>query len=57
VSEPTARRHRVTVDSDKPIAPMSWMQRLKRVLTIEIETGPDGGGKLRVIAYGPFLPT
>ncbi len=26
------------------------MQRLKRVFTIDIETGPDGGGKLRVAA-------
>ena len=26
------------------------MQRLKRVFTIDIETGPDCGGKLRVIA-------
>jgi len=30
------RRHCGTVDSDKPIAPMSWMQRLKRVFTIDI---------------------
>lgn len=37
------RRHRGTVDSDKPIAPMSWMQRLKRVFTIDIETCPDCG--------------
>ena len=44
------RRHRSTVDSDKTIAPMSWMQRLKRVFTIDIETGPDCGGNLRVIA-------
>jgi len=46
----SSRRHRGTVDSDKPIAPMSWMQRLKRVFTIDIETCPDCGGKLRVIA-------
>ena len=38
------------VDSDKPLAPMSWMQRLKRVFAIDIETCPDCGGKLRVIA-------
>lgn len=30
--------------------PMSWMQRLKRVFAIDIETCPHGGGKLRVIA-------
>jgi hypothetical protein len=29
---------------------MSWMQRLKRVFAIDIETCPDCGGKLRVIA-------
>ena len=29
---------------------MSWMQRLKRVFAIDLETGPDGAGKLRVIA-------
>jgi ribosomal protein S27E len=39
-----------TVDTDKPLAPMSWMQRLKRVFAIDIETCPDCGGKLRVIA-------
>jgi rRNA maturation protein Nop10 len=38
------------VDSDKPLAPMSWAQRLKRVFAIDIETCPDCGGKLRVIA-------
>ena len=50
-------RHRVVphhpkgrVDSDKPLAPMSWAQRLKRVFAIDIETCPDCGGKLRVIA-------
>jgi hypothetical protein len=36
------------VDSDKPPAPMSWMQRLKRVFAIE--TCPHCGGELRVIA-------
>ena len=52
-------RHRATivprqaqgrVDSDKPKAPMTWMQRLKRVLAIDIETCPVCGGRLRVIA-------
>ena len=34
----------------KPLAPMSWMQRLQRVFAIDIETCPKCGGKLRVIA-------
>jgi hypothetical protein len=29
---------------------MSWAQRLKRVFAIDIETCPDCGGKLRVVA-------
>jgi hypothetical protein len=29
------RRPRGTVDCDQPLAPMSWMQRLKRVFAIE----------------------
>jgi len=29
---------------------MSWMQHLKRVFAIDIETCPECGGKLRVIA-------
>jgi ribosomal protein S27E len=44
---PQRPRH---VDADTPSAPMSWMQRLKRVFAIDIETCPDCGGKLRVIA-------
>ncbi len=44
------RRCRGTVGADKPRAPMSWMQRLKRVFKIDIETCPQCGGKLRVIA-------
>jgi hypothetical protein len=43
-------RSRGRADSDKPTAPMSWMQRLKRVFAIDIETCPDCGGNLRVIA-------
>ena len=35
---------------DKPLAPMTWMQRLKRVVAIDIETCPKCGGTLRVIA-------
>ncbi|NJN05487.1 MAG: IS91 family transposase [Rhodobacteraceae bacterium] len=35
---------------DKPLAPMTWMQRLKRVFAIDIETCPKCGGRLRVIA-------
>ncbi|MEE4217797.1 MAG: transposase [Xanthomonadales bacterium] len=44
------QRSNRTVESDKPTAPMSWMQRLKRVFAIDIETCPECGGKLRVIA-------
>ncbi len=29
---------------------MQWMQRLKRLFAIDIETCPDCGGQLRVIA-------
>ena len=43
-------RPRGQVDNDQPTAPMSWMRRLKRVFAIDIETCPDCGGKLRVIA-------
>ena len=43
-------RSRCAVDSDKPPAPMSWMQRLKRVFAIDIESCPECGGTLRVIA-------
>ena len=34
----------------KPLAPMTPIQRLKRVFAIDIETRPKCGGKLRVIA-------
>jgi len=43
-------RSRRSVDTDKPPAPMSWMQRLKRVFAIDIESCPECGGTLRVIA-------
>ncbi len=36
------------VKSDTPLTPMTWMQRLKRVFAIDIETCPKCGGKLRV---------
>ena len=45
-----ARRTRRQIDSDKPRAPMNWAQRLKRVFSIDIESCPMCGGKLRVIA-------
>ena len=35
---------------NKPLAPMTWTQRLKRVFAIDIETCPVCGGKHRVIA-------
>jgi hypothetical protein len=39
-------RHRQRrVDQDKPLAPMNWAQRLKRVFDIDIESCPDCGGK------------
>lgn len=44
------RQPKGRVDSDKPLAPLSWMQRLKRVFAIDIETCPHCGGTLRVIA-------
>jgi hypothetical protein len=43
------RRTTTRIDSDKPRAPMSRMQRLKRVFAIDIATCPECGGKLRVI--------
>jgi ribosomal protein S27E len=59
-------RHRIVprrpgraVDEDKPLAPMNWAQRLKRVFAIDIEACRECGGKLRVIACieGPQLIT
>ena len=44
------RRPRRKVDSDKPLAPMNWAQRLKRVFRIDIERCPECGGNVRVIA-------
>jgi len=38
------------VDADKPLAPMSWLQRLKHVFAIDIEACPHCGGMPRVIA-------
>ena len=38
------------MNHDKPRAPMTWMQRLKRVFAIDIETCPECGEKLRVVA-------
>lgn len=44
------RRLQGKVDIDRPIAPMSWMQRLKRVFQIDIEACPQCVGNVRVIA-------
>jgi len=35
------------LDVDKPQAPMSWMQRLKRDFDIDIQTCPECGGTPR----------
>jgi hypothetical protein len=37
-------------DSDPPIAPLTWAQRLKRVFEFDITLCPYCGGRLRVIA-------
>lgn len=44
------RRPRGRLDSDKPLAPMTWARRLKRVFAIDIERCPECGGNVRVIA-------
>jgi len=44
------RRAPGRVDTDKPLAPMTWAQRLKQVFQIDIETCLDCGGRLQVIA-------
>jgi hypothetical protein len=43
------QRPRDTVGRAKPVAPMTWAQRLKRVFAIDIETCPDCGRTLRGI--------
>jgi hypothetical protein len=37
-------------DPAAPTAPMSWMERLRRVFAIDLSICPDCGGRLRVIA-------
>jgi len=44
------RRVRGRVNDDKPLAPMNWAQRLKRVFSIDIKCCPECGGRVRVIA-------
>jgi hypothetical protein len=44
------RRGQDRVDADKPLAPMTWAERVKRVFAIDIETCPQCGEKFRVIA-------
>jgi hypothetical protein len=51
------RRAQGRVEADTPLAPMSWAQRLKRVLQIDIETCPERrlntGGGLRAAQEAP----
>ena len=42
--------HTAQGDPNSPIAPLSWMQRLKRVFRIDIEGCPQCGARLRVTA-------
>lgn len=44
------RREPEQAKPDPLPAPMTWMQRLKRVFAIDIETCPNFGGTLRSIA-------
>lgn len=37
------QRTQRTVERYKPVAPMSWIQRLKRVFAIDIENCPSAG--------------
>jgi hypothetical protein len=39
------RQPRREIDADQPTAHMNWMQRLKRVFAIEIETCPVCGAR------------
>ncbi len=39
-----------STETDRPLAPLSWAERLKRVFKIDIELCPKCGGRLRVIA-------
>jgi hypothetical protein len=43
------QRPRSTVDRDKPVATMTWVQRLKRVFAIDIEYGPIICGRRLVL--------
>jgi len=46
-SKPTLDTGRET---DRPLAPLSWAERLKRVFRLDIELCTKCGGKLRVVA-------
>lgn len=46
----TATEPPPSAQTDRPLAPLSWAERLKRVFQIDIELCPKCGGRLRVIA-------
>ena len=58
--QPRRRRGKEPVPADRPVvaasradmptAPLTWMQRLKRVFAIDLSVCPKCGGRLRVIA-------
>ena len=39
-----------STETDRPLAPLSWAERLKRVFKLDIEVCPKCGGRLCVIA-------
>ncbi len=39
-----------STETDRPLAPLSWAERLKRVFKLDIALCPKRGGRVRVIA-------